>query len=109
MLFPAAARAQTPQTALDKFADHLGYRFTVLSNKVSEGCPGEPAPQYCYSATLDLAMPGTMPQGNWSLYLGFVEHVLPPDSDAFTLTNINGSFYRLAPKPAWPKRARPIA
>ena len=103
MLFPAAARAQTPQAALDGFADHLGYRFTVLSNKVSDGCPGEPAPQYCYSATLDLAIPRTLPQGNWSIYLGFVEHTLPPDSDAFTLTNINGSFYRLAPKPGMVK------
>ena len=32
LLFPAAAGAQTPQAALDQFADHLGYRFTVLSN-----------------------------------------------------------------------------
>ena len=106
LLFPAAAGAQTPQAALDQFADHLGYRFTVLSNKLTEGCPGEPAPQYCYSAALDLAMPGTMPAGDWSLYLGFVEHVLPPDSDAFTLTNINGSFYRLTPKPGMVKAGK---
>ena len=95
MLFPVAARAD--QTALDSFADHLGYRFTVLSNHAA--CPDQPAPQVCYSAALDLAIPRTMPDGDWSLYLGFVEHVLPPDSDAFTLTNINGSLYRLAPKP----------
>jgi len=95
MLFPVAARAD--QTALDSFADHLGYRFTVLSNHAA--CPEQPAPQVCYSAALDLAMPKTMPQGDWSLYLGFVEHVLPLASDTFTLTNTNGSFYRLAPKP----------
>ena len=95
MLFPVAARAD--QTALDSFADHLGYRFTVLSNHAA--CPEQPAPEVCYSAALDLAMPKTMPQGDWSLYLGFVEHVLPLASDTFTLTNTNGSFYRLAPKP----------
>ncbi|MGZ5925804.1 MAG: carbohydate-binding domain-containing protein, partial [Rhizomicrobium sp.] len=97
MLFPADVHARTPQVALDRFADHLGYRFTVLSNHAA--CPDQPALQVCYSAVLDLAMPKTMPQGAWSLYLGFVEHVLPPDSGAFTLTNINGSFYRLTPRP----------
>jgi hypothetical protein len=31
MLFPAAARAD--QAALDSYANQLGYRFTVISNK----------------------------------------------------------------------------
>ena len=75
----------------------------MISNKVTEGCPGKPTQQYCYSARLDLAVPQTMPIGDWSLYLGFVEHVQPLDSDAFTLTNVNGSFYRLDPKPGMVK------
>ncbi len=98
----AAASAATqisPQAALDSFAKNLGYHFTFLSNKVTKGCPDKPVQQYCYAATLDLTMPKTMPSGDWSIYLGFVEHVLPLNNDDFTLTNVNGSFYRLIPKP----------
>ncbi|HWU55409.1 MAG TPA: family 20 glycosylhydrolase, partial [Rhizomicrobium sp.] len=94
-LFPAAA---SPQTALDSFAKNLGYRFTILSNKSTDVCPDKPVQQYCYLAALDLTMPKTVPAGDWSLYLGFVEDVLPLDSDTFTLTNINGSLYRLTAK-----------
>ena len=99
----AAAPSSAQQTALDSFAKTLGYHFTVLSNKVTEGCPSGPEPQNCYSARLDLTMPDTLPGGDWSLYLGYVEHVLPLNGDAFTLANINGSFYRLTPKPGMVK------
>jgi len=99
-----AAAPQSPaQAALDSFAENLGYHFTLLSNKVTEGCPDRPEQQFCYAARLDLTMPATMPTGGWSLNLGFVEHVLPLNSDAFTLTNVNGSFYRLTPKPGMVK------
>jgi hexosaminidase len=102
----ATAFSQTPTTSpqdmLDSFAGSLGYRFTILSNKVTEGCPDKPEQEYCYSARLDLTMPKTVPQtiskGEWSLYLGFVEDVLPLNSDTFTLTNLNGSLYRLTAK-----------
>ncbi|HUE66345.1 MAG TPA: family 20 glycosylhydrolase [Rhizomicrobium sp.] len=93
-----AALAATPQAALDSFAKNLGYHITIVSNKITDGCPDKPVQQYCYSAALDLTMPKIMPMGDWSLYLGFVEDVLPPSSNAFTLTNINGSFYRLTSK-----------
>ena len=105
MLLPAAiAPAATPQdpdqAALDSFAKNLGYRFTLLSNKATEGCPAQ---QYCFSASLDLTMPKTMPTGDWSLYLGFAENVLPLGSDTFTLTSVNGSLHRIAPKPGMVK------
>ena len=93
-----AALAATPQAALDSFAKNLGYHITIVSNKITDGCPDKPVQQYCYSAALDLTMPKIMPMGDWSLYLGFVEDVLPLSSNAFTLTNINGSFYRLTSK-----------
>ena len=106
-LFPSAgAFAATPQTspqtspqaALDSFAKNLGYRFTLLSNKLIDVCPDKPVQQYCFSARLDLTMPGTMPTGDWSLYLGFAENVLPLNSDSFTLTGINGSLHGITPK-----------
>jgi hexosaminidase len=48
-------------------------------------------------------MPQTMPTGDWSLYLGFAENVLPLNSDSFTLTSVNGSLHRIAPKPGMVK------
>ncbi|MEO8301874.1 MAG: family 20 glycosylhydrolase, partial [Rhizomicrobium sp.] len=101
LLTPACALAA--QAELDSFAKSARYHFTILSNKITDGCPDKPAQQYCFSGTLDLTMPKTMPIGDWSIYLGLVEEVLPLQSDAFTLTNVNGSFYRLAPKPGMVK------
>ena len=100
-LLPAGAFAATPspQAALDSFAKNLGYRFTLLSNKLTDGCPDKPVQQYCFSARLDLTTPKTMPTGDWSLYLGFAENVLPLKSDTFTLTSVNGSLHRITPIP----------
>ena len=102
LLPAAAASAATPQkagqAALDSFAENLGYHFTILSNKTTEGCPDRPVQQYCYSAALDLTMPGTVPADAWSIYLGFVDDVLPLNSDTFTLAKVNGALYRLTAK-----------
>jgi len=106
LLVPAGAAfaAQTAdQDALDSFAKQLGYRFTLVSNKTTQGCPDKPVQQYCFSARLDLTMPKTMPTGDWALYLGFAENVLPLNSDAFTLASVNGSLHRIAPKPGMVK------
>ncbi len=106
IILPAAGAFAAPspqisrQAALDSFAKNLGYRFTLLSNKLTEGCPAQ---QTCFSARLDLVMPGTMPTGDWSLYLGFAENVLPLDNDSFTLTSVNGSLHRITPKPGMVK------
>lgn len=99
----ATARAATPQEALNAFAQNLGYRFTVLSNKSTDGCPGRPVQQTCFAARLDLTMPQTTLKGDWSLYLGFTENVLPLASDAFTLSSVNGSLHRISPKPGMVK------
>lgn len=110
LLWAGSAVAATPQAALDSFAKKLGYHFTLLTNQVSEGCPPTAAApqapsirQYCFDATLDLTMPRTMPTDDWALYLGFTSRVLPLDSDAFTLTHVNGDLNRLAPKPGMVK------
>ena len=63
LLLLSAAPAHADQAALDRFADRLGYRFTVISNKITEGCPGNPTPPTCYSAALDLTLPTAMPSG----------------------------------------------
>mgnify|MGYP000326574642 CR=1 FL=1 len=82
-----AAFATPSQAALDVFADHLGYRYTVLDNHAG---PGE------FSSELDLSLPnGPVPQG-WSLYFGMVNAVRTMDSDVFDLKHINQAFPFLA-------------
>jgi len=98
LLWAGSAIAATPQASLDSFAQHLGYRFTLLSNKVTEGCPATPVQQYCFSATLDLTMPKTMPTGDWALYLSFTDSAQLAGNDAFTAVEGNGSSHRLIPK-----------
>ena len=105
LLWAGDAFAATPQAALDSFAAHLGYRFTFVSNRITEGCPlvlvppsTIPVQQYCFTATLDLTMPKALPTGDWALYQGFSSTLLPVGSDAFTLTHINGALQRITPK-----------
>src|SRR5882757_5708623 len=51
---PHTSHQTSPQAALDSFAKNLGYHFTLLSNKRTDGCPDKPVQQYCFSARLDL-------------------------------------------------------
>lgn len=110
LLSGSSAIAATPQGALDSFAAHLGYRFTFISNKVTDGCPKAAVPpstipvqQYCFTATLDLTMPSTMPTGDWGLYLNFSSSMLPLADDTFTMTRVNGALHRIAPRPGMAK------
>ncbi len=96
---PALAKSPSPQARLDAFAAGLGYHITVTDNKVlGEGCPDKPVPALCFHADLDLTLPRTLPKGGWAIYASFVSPLLPPQSDAFDLTHINGDLYRISPK-----------
>ena len=87
-LLPADALAApfSRQAALDSFAKNLGYQYTILSNKVTDGCPNKPGQPYCYSATLDLTMPKTMP-----MILQWDESF---DIGSDTLTGVNDEDYK---------------
>ncbi|ESQ90854.1 hypothetical protein ABAC460_08475 [Asticcacaulis sp. AC460] len=77
------------QAEIDSFAKNLGYRFTILDNKAPGGFVSE----------IQLTVPKTVPQGAWSLHVGFVMPVKALDSDVFDLKHINGDNYVLTPKP----------
>jgi hexosaminidase len=94
-LAATGALAAAPQAALDGFAQNLGYRLTIVSNKTARECSQTEA---CFSATLDLTMPRTMPTGDWSLHLSFTDSARLAENAAFTLAEGNGSFHRLVPK-----------
>lgn len=89
-LTASAALASTAQTALDAFAAHLGYRYTVLNNRAG---PND------FTSELDLTLPDAAVPQDWSLYFGMVNAVKSSDSDVFDLTHLNGDLYRLTPKP----------
>ncbi len=96
----APARAPSPQARLDAFASGLGYHITVTDNRVlGNGCPDKPVQQACFYADLDLTLPKTLPKSDWAIYASFVSPLLPPQSDTFDLTHINGDLYKVSPKP----------
>ncbi|MDI7775571.1 family 20 glycosylhydrolase [Asticcacaulis sp. EMRT-3] len=95
ILMPASSSVAAPaqgQAALDAFADHLGYRYTILDNHAG---PAE------FASEIDLTLPATLPPSGWSLYFGMVNaiHAAGTDTGPFDLTHINGDLYRLTPKP----------
>lgn len=100
LLWAGNAAAATPQAALDSFAQTLGYRLTILSNKTSTRCPsGQP----CFSAVIELAIPKTLPTGDWALNMSFTDSARLADNTAFTMEEGNGSFHRLLPRPGMVK------
>lgn len=100
LLWAGAAIAATPQEALDSFAQNLGYRLSIISNKTSPRCPAD---QPCFSAAIELTTPKVMPSGDWALNLSFTDSARLADNAAFTMEEGNGSFHRLVPKPGMVK------
>ena len=88
LMLPAAAPAMaTTQTAIERFADHLGYRLTMVD--ASGGG---------FNTRLDLTLPNLLPAGDWSLYFGSVHPLTVVGDSGFELVHINGDNYKLTPK-----------
>ena len=78
-----------PVNAAASFADHLGYRLTMVPNASHDG----------FNTRLDLTLPKTgLPGGAWALYFGSVSPVEPVGDSVFDLSHINGDNYRLTPR-----------
>jgi hexosaminidase len=89
-LMPATAQS-APADAAAHFADHLGYKLTVIPNASHDG----------FNTRLDLTLPKTgLPKGEWALYFGSVSPLDLVGDSAFDLTHINGDNYKLTPKAA---------
>ncbi|HEY0594286.1 carbohydate-binding domain-containing protein, partial [Sphingopyxis sp.] len=97
---PQALAAEAPsQASLDRFADTLGYRLTMVDNRPA--CPtGIDA---CFLSTITLTLPETlpadMPTKGLSLYFSFVNRLPLVESDIFTHRLINGDVQQLTLKP----------
>lgn len=89
------AQAAPTQSQLNSFAHDLGYRFTVLSNHVTQDCP---AGKSCFSSQIDLTLPQTLPDDGWSLYVSLVAKFTGLPDDHFDFTHIQGDMYRITPK-----------
>lgn len=97
---PPALAAETPsQASLDRFADMLGYRLTMVDN--GPACPA--GIDGCFLSAITLTLPETMPADlptkGLSLYFSFVNRLPLVESDIFTHRLINGDVQRLTLKP----------
>lgn len=98
LLAAGGVLAQPTQDQLDRFAQTLRVGYRVLDNRPAPAaCAPDPS---CHLAELTLAAPQA-PDPGWSLYFSSVVRILKADTDAFTLTHINGDLYRLTPTAAF--------
>lgn len=105
LAFPAGASAAPSQAALDRLAETLGYRLTMVDNKPQ--CPT--GLESCFLETITLTVPDTVQDvpENLELYFSFVNRLPRVESDMFDHKLINGDLQRLTLKPG--KRLTPGA
>lgn len=97
---PQATAAETPsQAALDRLADTLGYRLTMVDN--GPECPA--GIEGCFLTTITLTLPETlpadMPTKGLSLYFSFVNRLPLVENDIFAHRLVNGDLQQLTLKP----------
>ncbi|MDZ3832965.1 MAG: family 20 glycosylhydrolase [Sphingopyxis sp.] len=100
MTAPSALASEAPsQAALDRLADTIGYRVTVVDNHPT--CPEKVGA--CFLSTITLTLPDKLPQGlgtdGLSLYFSYVNQLPLVESDIFEHRHINGDVQRLTLKP----------
>lgn len=99
LVAPQTVVAQVPsQASLDRLADTLGYRLTMVDN--GPNCPA--GIDGCFLTTITLTVPETlaadMPKG-LALYFSFVNRLPLVESDIFAHRLINGDVQQLTLKP----------
>ncbi|MHA4836176.1 family 20 glycosylhydrolase [Sphingopyxis sp. MSC1_008] len=96
---PAMAAEEPSQASLDRFADTLGYRLTMVDN--GPACPA--GIDACFLSKITLTLPETMPADlptkGFSLYFSFVNRLPLVESDIFTHRLVNGDLQQLTLKP----------
>ncbi len=96
---PQATVAQAPsQASLDRLADTLGYRLTMVDNGPT--CPA--GIDGCFLTTITLTVPETLPADvpkGLALYFSFVNRLPLVESDIFAHRLVNGDVQQLTLKP----------
>ncbi|WP_235587972.1 family 20 glycosylhydrolase [Sphingopyxis sp. H115] len=97
---PQALAAETgSQASLDRLADTLGYRLTMVDN--GPACPT--GIDGCFLTTITLTVPETLPADlpntGLALYFSFVNRLPLVESDIFAHRLINGDVQQLTLKP----------
>jgi hexosaminidase len=100
---PALAQQPTPapasaQAALDRLADGLQVRYTVLGNRVADKCP---TPGPCVAVRIELRTARDEPGSDWTISFSNLLPAARVDSDAFTLEPVDGDLVRLRPTRAF--------
>lgn len=95
---PVQASAGPAQAALDRLANDIGYRLTMVDNRPE--CP--PAIDNCFLSTITLTLPDTLPDASvtrgLSLYFSFVNRLPLVESDIFDHRLVNGDLQQLTLK-----------
>ena len=97
---PQALAAEAPaQASLDRLADTLGYRLTMVDNRPT--CPA--GIDGCFLSTITLTLPKTLPVDappeGFALIFSFVNPLPRVESDIFTHRHVNGDAQQLTLKP----------
>jgi hexosaminidase len=103
MLSAAAPAAAQDQASLDRLADTLGYRFTIVDNQ-PKTCPNGSG---CFVSEITITVPAQLPAGieRPEIRFGYVSRILSVESDTFDSRLINGDLNALTVKPG--KRLQP--
>jgi hexosaminidase len=98
LLAAGGVLAQPTQDQLDRLARTLKVGYQVLDNRPAPAaCAPDPS---CHLAALTLAA-AEAPDAGWSLYFSSGVRILTADTEAFTLSHVNGDLYRLTPTAAF--------
>ncbi|WP_160174198.1 family 20 glycosylhydrolase [Sphingopyxis sp. MWB1] len=96
---PVLAKESASQSAFDRFAGELDYRYKVVSNRPD--CPASIS--NCFLSTISLTLPADLPadlpREGLSLYFSYVNQLPLVESDIFEHRQINGDVQRLTLKP----------
>lgn len=90
----ALPAAPVDQASLDRLAETLDVRYTILGNRLKGKCPaGEP----CLGVRIRLTSPTNIPITGWTLSLSQLFPIRRVESAAFTASYVTGDLVRIAP------------
>lgn len=95
---PEAATGSSAQAGLDRLADQLGYRFTVVDNRPD--CPGGAGG--CFISEIEVTTPADLApalRDRVEIRFGYVSRIMSVESDMFESRLINGDLNALVLKP----------
>ncbi len=89
-----AVAIELDQAQLDRFADTLIVKYTVLNNRVKDVCGDSGR---CFSVQIDLSVREDFAATGWQMYFSQLFPVHKVESEEFEVETINGDLNRIVP------------